>query len=80
MFAILTACSPTVTEQSVSAAIGTFERLELAEAQRGRELATASWDKWIGEAIAKGAGQAHRWANAPNAVIADVNAPGARGW
>ena len=35
-FAIITACSPSTTLESVEHAIGAFDRLERVEAQRGR--------------------------------------------
>ncbi len=79
LFAILAVCNPSAAVSSVDAAVATFERLESIEAQRGRESADAAWNRWVGEAIAGGARLAHRWANRPNATVADVAAPGARG-
>ncbi len=79
LFAILAVCAPAAPESSVEAAVATFERLEQAEAQRGREIATAAWNRWVGQAISGGARLAHRWANLPNAVVADVTAPDAKG-
>lgn len=79
LFAILIACSRRATTSSLDTAIKTFERLEHAEMERGREFSRAAWDKWVGESIAGGAKQAHRWTNRPNAVVGDVTAPEAKG-
>ena len=76
MFAILAACSPTATVSSLEAAIGAFERLERKEMRLAQERANEAWHAWVAQSISKGAKQAHRWANRPNAVAAHVAAPG----
>ena len=52
LLAIMTACSPSTTVESVEQAIGAFERLERVEAQRGRELVSKSFHQWLSSALA----------------------------
>ena len=75
LFAILCACNPIWSITSLDAAIGTFERLERAEAARGSDRAREAWHKWVSKSIAGGAKRAHRWANAPNATIPLITSP-----
>ena len=79
LFAILASCSPNATRSSVDASIRTFERLESADVRRSWEKSSADWHRWVAQAISKGASQAHRWTNRPNAVETLVVAPGAQG-
>ncbi len=76
LFAILAVCCPNASRDSMQASLGAFERLERAEAQRGREASVKSWSQWVATALKGGAGRAHRWTNSPNALVVDVKAPG----
>ena len=72
MFAIMTAGSPSTNVEMIEQAIGAFERLERMEAQRGRELASQSFHRWLSKALAGGARQAHRWTNLPNVDCPEI--------
>ena len=79
VFAVMAACCPDATASTLHDAISTFERLEQAEAQRGREIADVAWNRWISLAISGGAKHAHRWTNGANTATLDITAPGCRG-
>ena len=72
LFAIMTAGNPSTNVEMIEQAIGAFERLERFEVQRGRELASQSFHRWLSKALAGGALQAHRWTNRPNVDCPEV--------
>ena len=59
LIAIMTAGSPSTSIEMIEQAISAFERLERMEVQRGRELASQSFHRWLSKALAGGARQAH---------------------
>ena len=79
LFAVIAACNPHASIDSITAVIRTFERLERSDALRSLERVKASWHKWVGEAIKAGARAAHQWTNKLNRPCFDVVAPNAKG-
>jgi hypothetical protein len=69
------ACTPGAAEAEIDAAMALMERLEKAEVDRAGKEANRRWHAWVAWSLRNGAGAAHRWARAPDAMTAEVTSP-----
>ncbi len=68
IFVVMNLCRMDADQASAETALRTLTRLEERQFARDLGRARERWKKWVASAIKDGAGAAHKWCNAPNAV------------
>ena len=74
-FAIKRACCPQASAADIEAAHQCFKRLESEEVKLNFKIHNSNWRLKLKEALAKGAGLAHRISNRSNITPANITAP-----